>query len=51
MQTVIPDEHRKDKDINNVEGYVYVGQCYNLKEKNQYKEIPTEDRDNTDGKV
>ena len=34
--------------IQNVEGYVYVGQCYNLKENNQYKEIPTEDRDNTD---
>ena len=34
--------------IQNVEGYTYVGQCYNLKENNQYKEIPTEDRDNID---
>ena len=25
--------------IENVEGYVYVGQCYSLKEKNQDKEI------------
>ena len=47
-------EHRKDKDdgcldntlknvnnvlIENVQGYVYLGQHYSLKEKNQYKEI------------